>query len=93
MAELAGLLLVHPPYFGHPFVELLEVHPDQRRRGVASALLAAAEAQCTTGKLFSSTNQSNLTMQALCAARGYLAAGVVLHLDPGDPELLFVKLL
>ncbi|MBA3827029.1 MAG: GNAT family N-acetyltransferase [Ktedonobacterales bacterium] len=91
--EVAGFALVHQHFFDHPFIELLMVHPAQRRRGVASALLAAIEARYAPDKLFTSTNQSNLPMQALCAARGYLAAGVVLHLDPSDPELIFVKLL
>jgi GNAT superfamily N-acetyltransferase len=91
--HLVGLLKLDHHFFGQPFIDLLEVHPEYRRCGVGSALLAAAEARCAPGKLFTSTNQSNLPMQALCAVRGYLAAGVVLHLDPGDPELIFVKLL
>jgi len=51
----------------------------------------AVEANYIGKQIFTSTNQSNLPMQILLQRRGYLSAGVVLHLDPDDPELIFVK--
>ena len=79
-------------FFSNPFLDLIVTAEAFRRRGVASALMGDIEAQHAGRKLFVSTNRSNETMQALLAARGYLLAGEVDHLDPGDPELFFVRL-
>lgn len=58
---------------------------------MASALFDIVEAAASTAKLFTSTNESNNAMQALLMKRGYAMAGIINHLDPGDPELVFVK--
>ncbi|WP_374654228.1 N-acetyltransferase family protein [Phenylobacterium sp.] len=79
-------------FFSNPFLDLLVTGEAFRRRGVASALLDAVEAAHADRKLFVSTNASNTLMRALLPARGYLPAGRVDHLDPGDPELFFVRL-
>ncbi len=42
-------------------------------------------------KLFTSTNLSNLPMQALLAKLGYTLSGVIHNLDEGDPELVYFK--
>jgi GNAT superfamily N-acetyltransferase len=67
------------------------VEESARRCGLASALLTAAEAKYSGRQMFTSTNQSNRPMQTLLQRRGYLPAGIVLYLDPGDPELIFAK--
>lgn len=51
------------------------------------------ETVCQTEKQFTSTNLSNVPMQALLAKLDYLLSGVLHHLDEGDPELVFVKYL
>ncbi len=51
------------------------------------------EQHCTTAKLFTSTNLSNLPMQSLLIQRGYRLAGIIHDLDEGDPELVYVKML
>jgi len=51
------------------------------------------EQNCTTPKLFTSTNLSNLPMQSLLVRRGYRLAGVIHYLDEGDPELVYVTML
>lgn len=86
----AGLAVVGE-FFGNPFLELIVTAAGMRRRGVASALLDAIERAHSEDKLFVSTNRSNESMQAVLSGRGYLAAGMVDHLDPGDPELFFVR--
>jgi ribosomal protein S18 acetylase RimI-like enzyme len=88
-----GVLISAQTFFGRPFVSLLTVDEHARRCGLANALLANAEARYSGRQLFTSTNQSNLPMQKLLQKRGYLPAGVVLYLDPGDPELIFVTML
>lgn len=91
--QVAGYVLTHGDFFGHGFVSLVVVAPAQQRRGVGLRLLAAAEAACRTGKLFTSTNQSNGTAQRLFARAGFVRSGQIDHLDEGDPELVYVKLL
>ena len=86
-----GVLVSSRSFFSRPFISLLYVVGSARRSGVAFALLEAVEAKHAPDDVFTSTNQSNEPMQKLLQKRGYLAAGVVLHLDPGDPELIFVK--
>jgi GNAT superfamily N-acetyltransferase len=73
------------------FIAMLYVHQDYRRRGVGQALLEHFEMMCQTPKLFTSTNLSNLPMQALLAKRGYTLSGVIHNLDEGDPELVYFK--
>src|SRR5689334_17107482 len=75
-----GYLIADTSFFENGFVKLLVVDPEFRRRGLASALMRAAELECETEKLFTSTNQSNLPMQALCERLGYLKSGVVENL-------------
>ena len=87
----AGLAVVGA-FFSNPFLDLIVTIPRMRGRGVASALLDVIERAYADRKLFVSTNGSNTLMQAILAARGYLRAGEVDYLDPGDPELFFVRL-
>jgi GNAT superfamily N-acetyltransferase len=103
VAQVAGRLLVaelhgeivgyatHGRFFEYDFLELLVVRPSDRRTGVATALVAAIESKSRTGKLFTSTNQSNTAMQRLCVQLGFEPSGVVENLDEGDSELFFVK--
>jgi len=88
-----GFVIHDESLFDQFFVRLLIVHPDFRRRGLATALMRAAELDCQSGKLFTSTNLSNLPMQRLCDRLGFVKSGYVENLDEGDPELIYVKLL
>jgi len=90
---IRGFVIFDESFFDQFYVRLLLVHPDFRRRGLATALMRAAELDCQTGKLFTSTNQSNLPMQQLCARLGFIKSGYVENLDVADPELIYVKLL
>jgi ribosomal protein S18 acetylase RimI-like enzyme len=90
---IRGFVIFDESFFDQFMVRLLMVHPDFRRRGIATALMRAAELDCQTGKLFTSTNQSNLAMQRLCDRLGFIKSGYVENLDEGDPELIYVKLL
>ena len=90
---IRGYVIFDESFFDQFYVRLLLVHPDFRRRGLATALMRAAELDCQTSKLFTSTNQSNLPMQQLCARLGFIKSGYVENLDVADPELIYVKLL
>lgn len=89
--QVVGFVLVSDHFFSRPFVDLLVVAPSHRRRGLGRALMGKAEAAHGDDRLFTSTNESNAPMRALLAGRGYHVSGVIENLDPGDPELVFVK--
>ena len=88
---LLGYVVLNHAFYRNGFVPLLYVNAESRRRGVGMALLRAAEARCRTEKLFTSTNESNHPMRALLKAAGYQPSGVIKNLDPGDPELVYVR--
>ncbi len=89
--ELAGFVVLDRQFFGQRFVELLYVEPAHRRAGVASAMVAHIESLCPGEKLFTSTNESNASMHAFCAALGFARSGRIDNLDEGDPEVVYFK--
>jgi GNAT superfamily N-acetyltransferase len=90
--EGVGFAIVTRHFYALPLVDLLFVAEPHRRGGVGRALMDHCEASHDTDRMFTSTNESNLPMRALLAKAGWRPAGVVNYLDPGDPELIFVKL-
>ncbi len=89
--DVVGFAVVTRHFYGFPFVDLVVVADAARRRGAGSALMAHCEAVHDADRIFTSTNESNAPMRALLSKTGWLPAGVVHYLDPGDPELIFVK--
>ena len=90
--QMAGFAVVTRHFYGFPFVDLVVVAEAARRGGIGSALMAHCASAHDADRMFTSTNESNAPMRALLARAGWLPAGVVHYLDPGDPELIFVKL-
>ena len=91
-SEPAGYVALTRSFFRSPFIEMLQVKRSERRRGIARALLQ----HCIAGtpadaKLWTSTDQSNSPMQALLPQLGFIQCGMFEHLDPGDPELIYVR--
>ena len=86
---VAYLVALPRHFFGRDFIELLIVHPEHRRRGLGSSLVAAAVSAATTDRVFTSTNQSNGPMKALLASEGWTLSGTLAGLDPGDPEEVY----
>jgi GNAT superfamily N-acetyltransferase len=94
IAELDGQpagYAVMGEFFGHPFLERLLTADHSLRQGVATALMETVEEAARGGRLFVSTNESNTIMRTLLAKRDFKVSGLVENLDPGDPELFFVK--
>ena len=89
--QLLGYGILDYSFFENGFLALLYVRQGQRRQGIGARLVQALEARCRTAKLFTSTNQSNLPMQALLKAMGYRESGIIHNLDPEDPELVYFK--
>ena len=89
---LVGYGVLDRSFFGHDFIPLIVVKRSARRRGVATAIMRTLELQCQGGKLFTSTNRSNIAMRQLLGRLGFIRSGQIENLDDGDPELVFVKL-
>ncbi|MGU3471007.1 GNAT family N-acetyltransferase [Paenibacillus sp. D51F] len=89
--RLAGFAAHDRSFFGQRFLQLIMVDPDDRRSGVGRSLMAAWEAGFPGEKLFTSTNESNMPMQLLCEAMGYVRSGIVDNLDEGDPEIIYCR--
>lgn len=51
------------------------------------------EQHVSAEKIFTSTNASNRPMRQLLIQLGYQHSGTIENLDPGDPELIFVRFL
>ena len=90
--HIVGYLVWNREFFSLPFIWLVTVLPEYRRKGVASALIASVEERCRGSRLYSSTNRSNVAMQQLLETRGYRRCGEV-DVDPGDAEVFYRKTL
>lgn len=89
----AGYGLASRNFFSRDFIDLIYVAEFARRSGVGDAILAAIESACAATSIFTSTNESNEPMRALLQSRDYRQSGRIENLDPGDPELVYVKFL
>lgn len=86
-----GYAILDHGFFDQGFISLVIVAPDNRREGAGTALVRHLERICRTGKLFTSTNESNLPMQALLEKLGFCRSGIIHNLDEGDPEIIYFK--
>jgi ribosomal protein S18 acetylase RimI-like enzyme len=91
--QIVGYGVLTKNFFNRDFIELIHVAEDARRTGAGSALLRAVERAVTSDRVFTSTYESNAPMRALLDKRGYKSSGRIENIDPGDPELVFVKFL
>jgi len=89
----AGYGVLDYSFYEYGFVPLIYVDAAYRCRGAGRLLMGHLETLCRTPKLFTSTNLSNLAMQALLLKMGYKLSGVIHDLDEADPELVYVKVL
>lgn len=86
-----GFVIITHNFFERGFVPLVAVAPAHRRNGAGVRLLAAAEGECKTPKLFTSTNASNIAAQAFLAKAGFKRCGLVEQLDEQYHELIYFK--
>ena len=80
-------------FFGEWFIPLVIVSSDTRRSGVGRKIMTHLEQHVSAEKIFTSTNASNRPMRQLLIQLGYQHSGTIENLDPGDPELIFVRFL
>jgi ribosomal protein S18 acetylase RimI-like enzyme len=90
--RILGFAVMTRDFFQSAFIELLAVAPDQRRRGLGTAIVEYCDRRTANEKLFTSTNQSNVSMQGLLEKLGFIPTGILENLDEGDPELFYVRL-
>ena len=89
--QVVGYAVLEYSFFAQGFMAMLYIHPEHRRKGIGSEIVRHVESICKTEKLFTSTNESNLPMQALMAKLRYIPSGIINNLDEGDPELVYFK--
>ena len=89
---VAGYVALTRSFFRSPFIEMLVVSPDTRRQGIGRTLIQHCIALTPPGqKLWTSTNESNTPMRILLPQLGFIQTGMFEHLDPGDPELIYLR--
>lgn len=87
-----GYVALTRSFFRSPFIEMLQVARAARRQGIGRDLVRHCVALTPADeKLWTSTNQSNTSMQALLPQLGFVQTGMFEHLDPGDPELIYLR--
>ncbi|MEM8995122.1 MAG: GNAT family N-acetyltransferase [Acidobacteriota bacterium] len=86
-----GYGVISHGFFGRSFIELVYVAEAHRSSGYGPQMVTFLEGQSRSNDVFTSTNASNSHMQHVLEKLGYERAGVIHHLDPGDPELVYVK--
>ena len=92
--EILGYSVVNCAFFRRPTLEMLMVVKHRRGEGIGRALLREAQTLTqASGELWTSTNESNTRMRTLLESEGFELTGRINNLDPGDPELVYFKLL
>ena len=91
--EVVGYGAMSYSFFQRGFIRILHVSESHRCQGIGSRIMRALEERCATDRIFTSTNESNVRMQALLERLGYERSGKVDHLDPDDPELFYSRVL
>lgn len=86
-----GYGIISHEFFGRSFLDLIYIDERYRGEGLGPKLIEALELQSKSASLFTSTNQSNLHMLHVLEGLGYERSGIIHNLDPGDPELVYVK--
>jgi ribosomal protein S18 acetylase RimI-like enzyme len=89
--RVVGYGVLDHGFFGQSNVAMLMIDEDYRGRKLGERILRKLEELGDTPKFFVTTNLSNHRMQRLLSRMGYRPGGYIHELDPGDPELVFVK--
>ena len=86
-----GYAILQNDFFGYPFVRLVYVSDQHRRKGVASRLIRHLETVCGADRMFISASEHNAPMAALMERLGYQQCGEVHGVDDKAVENVFLK--
>lgn len=89
--SVIGYGIVHHEFYGRTFIDMVYLAEEARNRGWGQQLLSALEGLAVSAQIFTSTNESNRHMQHVLDKAGYHRVGRIEELDPGDPEIIYVK--
>ena len=89
--RVTGYAVLDNYFFHYDHIEMLMIAEAQRGKRLGQMLIEDLEQLAETGKMFTSTNLSNTMMQRLLSRIGYRTCGYIDELDPGDPEIVYVK--
>ena len=89
--KVVAYAILNYSFYDNGWIEMLYVQQDFRCQGIGASLIRHLASKCRVPKLFTSTNQSNMSMQRLLAAQGFEPSGIIENLDEGDPELVYYK--
>jgi GNAT superfamily N-acetyltransferase len=89
--KVCGYGVIRHDFFGRSFLEMVYIAAEWRSQGLGPALIRFLETHSRSADLFTSTNQSNHHMQHVLAKLGYERSGIIHNLDPGDPEIVYIK--
>ncbi len=89
--RIIGYGVISHGFFGRSFIDLIYIAETLRSSGYGPKLVTFLEGQSQSNDLFTSTNESNSHMQHILEKLGYERSGVIHNLDPGDPEIVYVK--
>ena len=89
--KVVGYGVFNHAFFRQSQVDMLMVNENYRGQRIGEHLLLELEKLSDTPKFWVTTNLSNHRMQRLLTRLGYKPCGYIDELDPGDPEIIFVK--
>ena len=86
-----GFVIFDYRFFNQGWIELIIIDEKYRSKGIGVQVFDLICKQCKTGKVFTSTNNSNLQMQKALTKAGFIFAGKLDGLDDDDAELFYYK--
>ena len=86
--SISGFLTYDTNFFDCTFLSLIIVSPT-KEGGLCKLVTLIYVKSFSYSKIFSSTNESNESMQKVFNANGFIRSGIVENLDEGDPEIIF----
>jgi len=90
-AEIVGFVVFNYSFFGHGWLDMIEIREKSRRKGIGEKAINLVMKMCKTEKFFTSTNKSNTPMRNLLTKMDFVYSGILEGLDEGDPEIFYYK--
>jgi len=84
-------VLARRRFLDYDTLQMLMVEERYRGQRIGEILLRHVQGLSLTDRFFATTNLLNYPMQRMLRRLGYIGCGFIDELDPGDPEIAFVK--